>query len=410
MLTVFDKDQQQVPIKAWLKKEELEDNVLEQARVLTNLPFVYKWISLMPDCHYGYGMPIGGVMASKEAIVPYAVGQDIGCGMCYIQTDISYEEIKNVNHDNQSFLQIIVNQIMRDVPVGHSLHKTKQESLVIDKVLEEGVQDRELSEAIDILEKAYYQVGTLGGGNHFIEFQQDEQGKIGIMIHSGSRHLGAKICQYFNGLAKELNKKWYSALPENNPLPFLPVNSTEGQAYIKWMTIALDFAYENRETMLTRSMEVFSKQVSKHLGKEVHYSLKVNCHHNYAALENHYGEQVWVHRKGATRARDGELGIIPGAMGSYSYIVSGLGNEESFQSSSHGAGRVYSRKKAKEEISVESVILDLKQQEVVLGKQKKNDVAEESRFAYKDIDSVMANQKDLVLPIKKLKTIAVIKG
>ena len=410
MFTIFDKEQQQVPIKVWLKKEELENNVLEQARVLTNLPFVYKWISLMPDCHYGYGMPIGGVMASKEAIVPYAVGQDIGCGMCYIQTDISYEELSTITHDNQSFFKLIVNQIMRDVPVGHSLHKTKQKSVVIDKVLEEGLHDNTLPEADNILEKAYYQVGTLGGGNHFIEFQQDEQGKIGIMIHSGSRNLGAKICQYFNGLAKELNQKWYSAVPENNPLPFLPVNSKEGQAYIKWMTIALDFAYENRETMLTKSMEVFSKQVNKHLGKEVTYSLKVNCHHNYAALEKHYGEKVWVHRKGATRARDGELGIIPGAMGSYSYIVSGLGNEESFHSSSHGAGRVYSRKRAKEEISVESVILDLRNQEVVLGKQKKNDVAEESRFAYKNIDEVMANQQDLVLPIKKLKTVAVIKG
>ena len=410
MFVYFDKKNDRVPIKVWLKEEELEENVLEQAKDLAKLPFVFKWVALMPDCHYGYGMPIGGVMASKEVIVPNAVGMDIGCGMCYVQTDILYEDIQDIKHDNQPILKLLVNQVMRDVPVGFSIHKEKQTSKVVDDALKDLSKDDMLPEAKEILENAYYQIGTLGGGNHFIEFQQDEDGYIGIMLHSGSRNLGAKICEYFNSTARELNQTWYSDVPEKNQLPFLPVSTREGKAYIKWMNIALDYAYENREKMLEKSMSVFSKYIDKYLNKEVNYSLRVNCHHNYAAIENHYGENVWVHRKGATRARAGELGIIPGAMGANSYIVSGLGDEESFHSSSHGAGRVYSRKKAKEEISVESVILDLKEHDVVLGKVKKSDVAEESRFAYKDIDEVMANQKELVFPIKKLTTIGVIKG
>lgn len=299
---------------------------------------------------------------------------------------------------------------MRDVPVGFALHKEKQSSKVIDQALIDMRDDRSLPEAKEILENAYYQIGTLGGGNHFIEFQQDDEGYIGIMLHSGSRNLGAKICQHFNKVAKNLNEIWHSRVPESNQLPFLPTATETGKSYLKWMNIALDYAYENREQMLEKTMEIFSHFVDKYLEKEVNYSMRVNCHHNYAALEHHYGQNVWVHRKGATRARKGELGIIPGAMGSSSYIVKGLGEPESFHSSSHGAGRVYSRKKAKEEISVESVIVDLKEREVILGKVKKADVAEESRFAYKNIDEVMGNQEELVTPIKKLTTIGVIKG
>ncbi|MGM0125568.1 tRNA-splicing ligase RtcB [Enterococcus sp. AZ194] len=410
MFVHYEKEKEAAPIKVWLLNGALEENVLEQALNLAELPFVFKWVSLMPDCHYGYGMPIGGVLAAKNTIVPNAVGMDIGCGMCYIQTNISYEDIKEVNHDNQSLVKLMVNQVMRDVPVGFSLHKQKQPSKVIDQAIVAMADDQSLPGAKETLKNGYHQIGTLGGGNHFIEFQVDEEGYIGIMIHSGSRNLGAKICQHFNKVAKELNQQWHSRVPENNQLPFLPTDSQEGKNYLKWMNIALDYAYENREQMMEKTTAIFSKYINKYLGKEVAYSLNVNCHHNYAALENHYGKNVWVHRKGATRAREGELGIIPGAMGSYSYLVKGLGNPDSFQSSSHGAGRVYSRKKAKEEITVESVIVDLKEQEVVLGKVKKADVAEESRFAYKNIDEVMANQQDLVVPIKKLKTIGVIKG
>lgn len=408
MFVYKDETKKMVPIKVWLEGE-LEENVLEQALDLAQLPFVFKWVALMPDCHFGYGMPIGGVMAAKDVIVPNAVGMDIGCGMSYVQTDIKFSDLQ-IEHDRQPLMKLIINQVMRDVPVGYNLHKKKQPSKVIDQALVKMKTDESLPNGQELLENAYYQIGTLGGGNHFIEFQQDEGGYLGIMLHSGSRNLGAKICSHFNGVAKELNSLWYSQVPETNQLPFLPTASTEGKAYLKWMGIAMDYAYENREQMLEKSMGIFSHYVSKFLMKEVNYSLRVNCHHNYAALEKHYGENVWVHRKGATRARDGELGIIPGAMGSYSYIVTGLGSSESFQSSSHGAGRVYSRTKARETISVESVMVDLKEQEVILGKVKKSDVAEESRFAYKNIDEVMANQQELVTPLKKLKTVGVIKG
>ncbi|MBO0469448.1 RtcB family protein [Enterococcus sp. DIV0242_7C1] len=410
MFVHYDKSKNAAPIKVWLPKGTLEENVLEQALDLAQLPFVFKWVALMPDCHYGYGMPIGGVLATKDVIVPNAVGMDIGCGMCYVQTDILFADLQKVEHDRQPLLKLIVNQVMRDVPVGFALHKEKQSSKVIDQALIDMRDDRRLPEAKEILENAYYQIGTLGGGNHFIEFQQDDEGYIGIMLHSGSRNLGAKICQHFNKVAKNLNEIWHSRVPESNQLPFLPTETEAGKSYLKWMNIALDYAYENREQMLEKTMEIFSHFVDKYLEKEVNYSMRVNCHHNYAALEHHYGQNVWVHRKGATRARKGELGIIPGAMGSSSYIVKGLGEPESFHSSSHGAGRVYSRKKAKEEISVESVIVDLKEREVILGKVKKADVAEESRFAYKNIDEVMGNQEELVTPIKKLTTIGVIKG
>lgn len=410
MFVYYDKMKNNVPIKAWVSKEALEENVLEQASNLAELPFVFKWVALMPDCHYGYGMPIGGILATKNVIVPNAVGMDIGCGMCYVQTNIQYKELQEREYDHQPLLKLIVNQVMRDIPVGFALHKEKQSSKVIDQAVIDMANDESLPDGDKILENAYYQIGTLGGGNHFIEFQQDEKGYIGIMLHSGSRNLGAKICQHFNQVAKNLNDTWYSQVPTKNQLPFLPTATNEGKAYLRWMNIALDFAYENREQMIEKTMTIFTHFVANYLAKEVDYSLRVNCHHNYAALESHYGENVWVHRKGATRAREGELGIIPGAMGSFSYLVSGLGEPESFHSSSHGAGRVYSRTEAKKKISVESVIVDLKEKEVILGKVKKADVAEESRFAYKNIDDVMANQQDLVTPIKKLQTVGVIKG
>ena len=194
-------------------------------------------------------------------------------------------------------------------------------------------------------------------------------------------------------------------------MAFLPVDTEEGKQYIDWMNLALDFAYENRQLMLKNVKEILDRTMKKFAPSITYeYTDEINCHHNYAAIEHHYDSNVWVHRKGATRARNGEKAVIPGAMGSYSYIVEGLGNAESFCSSSHGAGRQYSRKGAMEAFSTEQVILDLREQGVTLGKYNKADVAEESRFAYKDIDEVMANQKNLVKPITRLKTVGVIKG
>jgi tRNA-splicing ligase RtcB len=260
------------------------------------------------------------------------------------------------------------------------------------------------------IEAGYFQVGTLGGGNHFIELQEDDEGYLCIMIHSGSRNFGKQVCDYFHKSARELNKKWHSEIPDEWRLAFLPVDTDEGKQYINWMNLALDFAAENRAKMMFATRSIVEKWIGKHTDITFDYTDMINCHHNYAAIEHHYDKNVWVHRKGAIRTRAGELAVVPGAMGSYSYVVEGLGNDMSFCSSSHGAGRRYSRKGAMQNFTTEEVMVDLQKQGVILGKHNKNDVAEESRFAYKDIDEVMENQKDLVKPVKKLKTIGVVKG
>jgi tRNA-splicing ligase RtcB len=261
------------------------------------------------------------------------------------------------------------------------------------------------------LDSGFYQVGTLGGGNHFIEIQEDEDGLAGLMVHSGSRNFGYKICNYFNKVAKELNARWKSAVPASYDLAYLPVDSEEGQQYISWMQLAQDFAKENRSQIMEQVQEIFCDYLSSygHL-QDIKFDEPINCHHNYASFEEHYNKEVWVHRKGAISAKNREMGVIPGAMGSYSYIVEGLGNPESFHSCSHGAGMVYSRKKAKQTFSVQQVMEDLKQLGVALGKRKKGDVAEECRMVYKDIDFVLSQQMDLVRPVKKLKTLGVVKG
>lgn len=406
-----DRFETRVPIRIWLESEgQMEKSCLTQAVHLAKLPFVYQWVSLMPDTHTGKGMPIGGVIATRNVIIPNAVGSDIGCGMVFVPMGVRLEEIQGIATGNGSLIQLLVGDILRNIPVGVNRYKTPQESKVLDKAKGQMELYEENQELLPLIEDGYYQMGTLGGGNHFIELQVDEEGFLGLMIHSGSRHMGKVVCDYFHKRARELNEKWYSAVPDEYRLAFLPVDTKEGKQYIAWMNLALDYAYENRQRMMELVMELVKRQIEKHTGVKVSFGEVINCHHNYAALEHHYGENVWVHRKGATRARAGEVAVIPGAMGSYSYVVEGLGNQESFCSSSHGAGRAYSRKGAMEAFTTEQVILDLRERDVVLGKQKKNDVAEECRFAYKDIDQVMEQQRDLVKPLKKLRTVGVVKG
>lgn len=330
--------------------------------------------------------------------------------MAFVGTDIKVAEIREVMTGNGSLLQSIVGDILRNVPVGFNHHKNIQSCTTLDVALENMDKYDANPELVEQIEAGYYQIGTLGGGNHFIELQEDIEGNLGIMIHSGSRNFGKQICDYFHKAARELNQKWHSKIPDEWRLAFLPVDISEGKQYVTWMNLALDFAAENRTKMMYAVRSIIEKWVGKHTNINFNYTDEINCHHNYAAIEHHYDKNVWVHRKGATRARLGEIAVIPGAMGSYSYVVEGLGNEISFCSSSHGAGRQYSRKGALQNFSTEQVMVDLKEQGVILGKHNKEDVAEESRFAYKDIDVVMENQKDLVKPIKKLKTIGVVKG
>lgn len=410
MFTLSD-ESRKWPVRVWLeKKEDIEESCLLQVYHLAELPFLHKWVCLMPDTHTGKGMPIGGVIAAKNVLIPNAVGVDIGCGMAWTGTNVKAEELRGILTGNGNLLQGIVGDILRNIPTGFAHHKIQMPSYTLDRAFEEFDKYEEDGELLGQLDAGYFQIGTLGGGNHFIELQEDEEGYLSVMIHSGSRHFGKAVCDYFHQKARELNARWYSQVPDEYRLAFLPLDSREGRQYLNWMQLSMDFAMENRAKMMLAVKAILEKWIGKYTDLHLAFTEEINCHHNYAALENHYGENVWVHRKGATRAREGELAVIPGAMGSCSYIVRGKGNPESFCSSSHGAGRRYSRKGAMSAFSCEEVIKDLREKQVILGKRNKSDVAEESRFAYKDIDEVMKNQSDLVEPVKKLHTVGVVKG
>lgn len=411
MFVLYDKETMKIPVKVWLENEkELEASCREQALHLANLPFLAGPVCLMPDTHAGMGMPIGGVIASEDVIIPNAVGVDIGCGMAYTETGIRADDLRQIMTGSGNLVQAIIGDIMRNVPVGFAHHKQPMSSYVLDRALDEMDKYEKDGELLGQLDAGYFQIGTLGGGNHFIELQEDDEGFLSVMIHSGSRHFGKSVCDYFHQKARALNQRWYSQVPDSYRLAFLPVDSPEGQQYLNWMQLSMDFAAENREKMMLAVKAILEKWIGKYTEFSLNFSNDINCHHNYASLENHKGKDLWVHRKGAVEAKNGQLAVIPGAMGSYSYVVMGLGNEDSFCSSSHGAGRRYSRKGAMEAFTCEEVILDLERRGVVLGKKGKADVAEESRFAYKDIEIVMENQKDLVIPVKRLKTIGVVKG
>lgn len=411
MFEYYDKAKMRIPVKIWTGSiDEIEDSCIEQAVHLASLPFAADHIALMPDTHTGKGMPIGGVVACRNAVIPNAVGVDIGCGMAFVQTDIPVSVLRETVTGSGDLVRVIVGNILRTIPVGFNHYKKPQQSDVLDRAQNESDRYSRDPELVPYIEESYCSAGTLGGGNHFIEIQEDENGFACIMLHSGSRMFGNMIGQHFNRLARGINEKYFSSVPSEYNLSFLPADTDEGQRYLDWMHLAMDFAFENRSKMLEKVRAIFSEQVEKYTGLSPVFSGEINCHHNYADLEDHYGEKLWVHRKGAIHAGNGETAIIPGSMGSYSYIVMGLGNQDSFMTSSHGAGRSYSRTTALEKFSVESVMNDLKKQNVVLGKNNKSDVAEECRFAYKDIGRVMENQKDLTVPVKKLFTVGVVKG
>lgn len=387
---------------------------MQQAQHLADLPFAVNWIALMPDTHSGYGMPIGGILATRDVIVPNAVGVDIGCGMIFVKTDLPAELLVREKSGKNRLAQTIIGDIMRQVPTGFGHHKDRQSCTAVDnyaQALKQRPVPEEAQELLKELEKARFQVGTLGSGNHFIELQIADDGFLGIMVHSGSRNVGYTICNFFNQMARQINARENSPVPSSWDLAYLATDSVMGREYIYWMNFALEFARENRARMMKTVIDIVSSQVKNSTGvNNIVFSEPVNCHHNYASREEHYGQSVWIHRKGAIRAGLGELGIIPGAMGSYSYLVKGRGNPESFCSCSHGAGRLMSRSAARKKFSVDGTIADLNSRGVFLGKAKRHDIAEESRFAYKDIDSVIANELDLIEPILALKTLAVVKG
>lgn len=383
-------DDEKKPIKMWL--DTIEASALQQARNLANLPFTYKHVALMPDSHPGYGMPIGGVFASTDTIIPNAVGVDIGCGMCSIKTN--FEEIE------KSDLQKIIAGIKEVVPVGFNWHPKPQN----EHLMPIQSDKNEMPVVNEQYVKAQHQLGTLGGGNHFIEIQKGSDGYIWIMIHSGSRNIGKTVADKYNRVAQILNTKWSSPVPKAWQLAYLPIKTDEAIQYFNEMKYCVDFAFANRKLMMANVKKIFSGILHN-----VSFGEMINIAHNYAAWENHFNRDVIVHRKGATSAYANEVGIIPGSMGTKSYIVEGLGNPESFKSCSHGAGRTMGRKEAQRTLNLKTEIEFLNGQGIIHGIKTAKHL-DEAPTAYKNIDEVMRNQSDLVKILIELKPLAVVKG
>lgn len=381
-----------IPIKLWL--DDIEEGALEQARNLARLPFAISHVALMPDCHQGFGMPIGGVVALQDVVIPNAVGVDIGCGMCAVKTTLE--------HISTPRLKELMAKIRQLVPLGFKHHTKAQDA---EYMPETEIDHQAMPVVAREFEKARFQVGTLGGGNHFIELQRDEEGRIWIMIHSGSRNIGKQVADHYNRMAVELNERWKSPVPKSAQLAWLPASSAEGTNYLREMQYCVDFAFANRKLMMNRIVEVMVDEFKGNF----HAFPMINIAHNYAALEKHKGVDVIVHRKGATLAEKETTGIIPGSQGTHSYIVRGKGNPESFNSCSHGAGRVMGRKQAQRTLDLKSEVAKLEEKGIVHAIRSVKDL-DEASGAYKDIDRVMKNQKDLADIIHKLTPLAVIKG
>ena len=355
----------------------------------------------MPDSHQGYGMPIGGVIATENVVIPNAVGVDIGCGMCAVKTPWTTDEI------DIATIKKIMGKIREQVPVGFAHHKTEQnQDLMPYKLYALDAGNSFTPICCAEYRNALTQIGTLGGGNHFIEIQKDKDKNIWIMIHSGSRNIGLKVAKHYNDLAISLNEQWHSGIPKKWELAFLPLDDTFGQYYLKEMQYCVDFALANRKLMMNRIADIFDDTMQ---WKKIDKDAMINIAHNYASMENHFGKNVMVHRKGATLARVDAIGIIPGSQGSKSYIVKGKGNLDSFTSCSHGAGRKMGRKEAQRQLNLadEQKILDA--QGIIHSIRGAKDL-DEASGAYKDIDVVMKNQEDLVEILVELSPMAVIKG
>ena len=381
------------PVKIWT--DYVEKSAMRQIENLTTLPFLFHHLAIMPDVHTGMGMPIGGVLACKDAVIPNAVGVDIGCGMCAVKTNWKVADIPT---------DVLRKQIMRGIrkriPLGMDHHKEAQD----EKYLPTGHDIDKMEIVKRRQEYITKEVGTLGGGNHFIELQKDETGTLWIMIHSGSRNLGKLVGDYYNEKAKKLNERWYSVVSPDIRLSFLPLRTDEFNAYWQEMKYCVDFALCNRKLMMKRIEEVIKDAIP-----EIGFEPMINIAHNYAAWERHYGQDVIVHRKGATLAREGVIGIIPGSQGTASYIVEGLGNPESFCSCSHGAGRTMSRTAAIRDLNLKEEVERLDALGIIHAIRNQDDMQEASG-AYKDIETVIANEADLVKVKTRLLPVAVIKG
>jgi tRNA-splicing ligase RtcB len=388
----FKEENMKIPAFVW--SDPPDNKAIEQIVNISSLPFAFHHVAIMPDCHMGYGMPIGGVLATNGVIVPNCIGVDIGCGMTAVKISLSEIDIAT--------LKKIMGKIREVIPTGFEHHKEKQNEKWMPSLKDvcriTYIVFQEYSNALT-------QIGTLGGGNHFIEIQKGSDGYIYIMIHSGSRNLGKKVADHYNKIAKQLNERWFSSVPKEWDLAFLPIETKEAKDYFDEMKYCVNFAFRNRELMMSRILEIFIDEFPM----EFNHDPIINIAHNYARWENHYGKNIIIHRKGATSAKEGEIGIIPGSQGSKSYIVEGLGNKESFESCSHGAGRAMGRNEATKKLNLEEEIKKLDDQGIIHGIRNIKDL-DEAVGAYKAIDKVMENQMDLVKILVELSPLAVIKG
>ena len=381
------------PVLSWAN-HALGSEETKMAKNVASLPFVFKHVALMPDVHLGKGALVGSVVATREALMPAAVGVDIGCGMAAIKTPFVADKLEGK-------LKKIRLDLEAAIPVGFNENKDIEKSVTnwqhwADfKELHRGVQD--------LKGKAMRQMGSLGGGNHFIEVCIDTENQVWLMLHSGSRNIGNVLAQCHISTAKELAKMTKTSLPDPD-LAYFVAGTPEFRAYWQDLQWAQNYARVNRDVMMAR----FKRIVEKHLagGKPTKPLLEVNCHHNYAEKEVHFGEDVYVTRKGAVRAQEEDYGIIPGSMGAKSFIVKGKGNHDSYCSCSHGAGRQMSRSKAKKHFSLD----DLIEQTQGIECRKDEGVLDEIPGAYKPIDEVMNNQSDLVEVVATLKQVVCVKG
>jgi tRNA-splicing ligase RtcB len=398
---------ERVPIKAWTRGVQVEDAAEKQLRNLASMPFIHKHVAAMPDVHWGMGATVGSVIATRGAIIPAAVGVDIGCGMAAVRTNLTANDLPDSLSSIRSEIEAAIPHgrtdnggdndrgAWGDIP-KHVMDAFGKIKRGLDFVIERNGKIKSSPE------RAARHLGTLGTGNHFVEVCLDENNDVWIMLHSGSRGIGNQIGQRYIELAKEEMRSWFISLPDED-LAYLPEGSRYFDDYFDAVVWAQEFAQLNRAIM----MEAALGAVSKAIGREVLTTQEaVNCHHNYVQRENHFGANVLVTRKGAVRARTTDLGIIPGSMGARSFIVRGKGNAESFCSCSHGAGRKMSRAEARRKFTVDDHV------KATFGVEcrKDADVIDETPMAYKDIDAVMAAQSDLVDIVHTLRQVVCVKG
>ncbi|MEE2711212.1 MAG: RtcB family protein [Planctomycetota bacterium] len=399
-------DTRGVPIRAWVKDVHVDDNAMQQLRNVASLPFIHRWVAAMPDIHWGIGATVGSVIPTKKAIIPAAVGVDIGCGMMAVKTSLSAADLPDD-------LKRIRAAIEKAVPHGRTDRGGKGDRgswsrapAPVEarwKKLKRGYES--IIQKHPKLDRGrhYQHLGTLGTGNHFIELCLDTDDGVWVMLHSGSRGVGNRIGMHFITLAQKDMRQHIADLPDKN-LAYFTEGAKHFDDYFEAVAWAQRFAKENRELMMTAVLEVMQRDAI--LPRFKADLMAVNCHHNYVQKEEHFGEQVFVTRKGAVSAAKGEYGIIPGSMGARSFIVKGKGNPNSFHSCSHGAGRVMSRTQAKRSFSVDDHVRATAGVEC----RKDEGVIDETPMAYKDIDAVMRAQGDLVDIVATLKQVVCVKG